>query len=76
MSYFPIKDCPNIIFYTKEEIINCNLPDFKVIGCLSVELKKDFRLQTKDTIYVVKLLPTRFVFCVPNGKIIYNLFFL
>ena len=76
MSYFPIKDCTNTIFYSKEEIKNCNLPDFAVIGSLSNELKKDFLLQTNETIYVVKFLPSRFCFCKPNGKIIYNLFFL
>ena len=69
-------DYGNVIFYTKEEIKNCLLPDFKVIGRLSEKLKEELLILTNGTIYVVKLLPTHFCFCNSNGKVIYNMFFL
>ena len=73
-----IKDCENIIFYSKEEIKNslCPFPGFKVTGRLSEKLKEEFLIDTKGTIYVVKLLPTRYCFCNSDGKAIYNIFFL
>ena len=73
-----IKECGNIIFCSKEEIINslsC-FPGFKVTGCLSEKLKKEYLIDTKGTIYVVKLLDTRFCFCNSEGKAIYNIFVL
>ena len=66
----------NIIFYSKEEILNSlnKTTGFSVVGQLSKQIKEDIGVLPEDLIYIVRLLPTYYCFCNSYGKVLYRYF--